>query len=1558
MTSKTLLRSVVPALFAGAIAMIATVGQAAAQDGSKIAFSSGRDGNTEIYVMDADGLHPTNLTNHPAGDSTPASSPDGKFIAFSSFRGGNRDIYVMDADGSNPTRLTYHLKNDVTPAFSPDGTKIAFSSGRDGNTEIYVMDADGSNLTNLTNNAASDVTPAFSPDGTIAFSSFRGGNRDIYVMNADGSNLTRLTDHADDDREPAFSPDGTKIAFNRGETLGNGEIYVMDAADGLNQWNLTNNAANDSQPTYSPDGTKIAFSSGRDGNTEIYVMDADGSNQTNLTNNPATDFQPAWGPLTDTDTDGDGVPDSEDNCPNDFNDQQEDADGDGVGDVCDNCPSDDNPDQLNGDDDSVGDACDNCPKNTNDSQADIDGDGRGTACDPNETSSGMKKATKKKLRKPPSSSLNPFTINSNGEDDNTFYAGTPHYRERDSGYGIIEFSAEPGFGVPRQPDIGHPDADDSRVIKLSPLSASAKFNGVYVALGTLNPNATLQQSSWHSIMTPDLYAAPGEPTVRFHNASHANGKSVGYEIDLEQQCGSQPCIPPGVTDVEITIAQVVELPATLCLDQSELTNSAGNPVPGRLTIKDCTTDKPEVRISPARFAALGKRTVLKDNDAFKATAQLIAELGADVKMSPNYPDDDVGTNYGGPIEFDKLVQTETTFEENQADSANAITTVTPVDGDSSSFVVSMVIPADLIARNLGISKIITIGQTWSSLTPVDFGNSQVRYGRLMVAFDEEAKITGRNVTLELENTLGSPPTFDGLPANYDLFPNGGGSAAHYNSLEQSVTGVRCNGCSWDWDGDNNTIRFNGGGEGVHVSGGGRVGPAHPCLTDARRLDPDTNTGQCAPDKGKRGKFRVKKLLIEGSMAALGGAESDIELEELVFYQAPDPNVTNNIHLQRAGGVSCAADSGRSLTVNPSDGELVANGPVDLSTCDCAGVERSCSRDEVARGDCLPTLPYSPSDTGVCNVKLKTMKLFGMGSPNNPLGTDLTLPTGIGVALAFRAGNGQIGAKSYNPLNDRCDAGPAAKIEVSVIEGFLNGMTIGGGANKDPDTAEGLTEDHPKAVAPNVYCIDRVRIDKAEVGIVVGPNADARASSLDIQDTQFMSVFVANGGANVATVENTSPPCPSIDEDELACLSAAEENACSECKKGGESYLAVSGAGKTAPAKLEMTGSNVCLKEGKPSCGLNLVLGPLNVDPETLVAEKELTIWRKQSSLAGVAVYLTNGADTIVKPKLMKVKMRGNNIGSAKRSQGNNSSACFGIDNREGREAEIGLDAVDNCCLGGDGECHTAEDGTPQLAGLVEDTETLFTDTQVQTDAGDEWNPGGADRAVDHKCYGVPARGAPSVNEVVRLNDGIIDPPVVTDATVNRAISFCNPVNIEGNGIQDLEAHLTCYDIDEETPPLPTVTVKTLLGPSDTVTLGKANRLCVPAIKNEVGELGQLQARLNHFKCYETKEKAPKGTKTEEPLDLEDQLEDQLETTSTVVKNGPFLVCNAVSKHDVPIVEGPGIAQHLACFSIQDAAGKRKSSITTVNAEDQFNSVELDLDKGRWLCVPANVEVVP
>jgi hypothetical protein len=201
------------------------------------------------------------------------SAPQGGVgrIAFSSTRNGNDDVFVMNADGNFPIDLTNNPSSDVDPAWSPDGTKVAFASDRDGDNEIYVVDGDGTGLVKLTNNSSDDRDPAWSPNGDyLAFRSNRTGNNEIFRMTASGGSQTNLTNNGASDFAPDWSPDGSEIAFQRftsGSGNGQGNEVLKANADGQGQTNLTNNAAsiNDGQPAWAPNGNTIAFHSSRDG---------------------------------------------------------------------------------------------------------------------------------------------------------------------------------------------------------------------------------------------------------------------------------------------------------------------------------------------------------------------------------------------------------------------------------------------------------------------------------------------------------------------------------------------------------------------------------------------------------------------------------------------------------------------------------------------------------------------------------------------------------------------------------------------------------------------------------------------------------------------------------------------------------------------------------------------------------------------------------------------------------------------------------------------------------------------------------------------------------------------------------------------------------------------------------------------------------------------------------------------------------------------------------------------------------------------------------------------
>jgi TolB protein len=142
---------------------------AVSPEGSKIAFSSDRDGDYEIYVMDANRPQGADnplvqLTDNTVDDSSPDWSPDGKRIVYETFRGGNEEVVVMNADGTSKKNLTHNPASDRWPAFSPNGAMMVFSRATsDGRWQVWKMRADGTGQVRLTSDAYEGLYPDWRP---------------------------------------------------------------------------------------------------------------------------------------------------------------------------------------------------------------------------------------------------------------------------------------------------------------------------------------------------------------------------------------------------------------------------------------------------------------------------------------------------------------------------------------------------------------------------------------------------------------------------------------------------------------------------------------------------------------------------------------------------------------------------------------------------------------------------------------------------------------------------------------------------------------------------------------------------------------------------------------------------------------------------------------------------------------------------------------------------------------------------------------------------------------------------------------------------------------------------------------------------------------------------------------------------------------------------------------------------------------------------------------------------------------------------------------------------
>ena len=258
----------------------------------------------EIAVSRSDGSRLRTLTDTRAFEACASWSPDGDHLLFCRFKGSGFDLWIMDADGGEPRNLTSTPDIDETfGAFSPDGTRIAFMStaSGDGSTDIWVMEADGAVPTQLTDEPApgGDWRPTWHADGRTLFferdvSDVDGNllSADIWTVDVETGAETQLTDTARMEFFPDVSPDGSRIVFS-----GDGDIYVMNA-DGSGEKRLTDHPRFEQAPTFSPDGTRIAYLrfSPDESTSDVFVMQADGGDVLRVTRTRGREAAPSWEP--------------------------------------------------------------------------------------------------------------------------------------------------------------------------------------------------------------------------------------------------------------------------------------------------------------------------------------------------------------------------------------------------------------------------------------------------------------------------------------------------------------------------------------------------------------------------------------------------------------------------------------------------------------------------------------------------------------------------------------------------------------------------------------------------------------------------------------------------------------------------------------------------------------------------------------------------------------------------------------------------------------------------------------------------------------------------------------------------------------------------------------------------------------------------------------------------------------------------------------------------------------------------------------------------------------
>jgi Tol biopolymer transport system component len=174
------------------------------------------------------------LTRGTSMDRQPIFSPDGERLAFTSDRSGNTDIWQMDLRRNQLTNLTDHPADDMDPAYTPDGKGMIWTSNRNGHLEIYMADHDGGRARRVTNDGVDAQNATMTAEGQwVVYTSSHPSKKGIWKVHPDGSGAERIASGVY--FNPEVSPDGKYALYIASIQPTMNVIRVLRIEDGVQE---------------------------------------------------------------------------------------------------------------------------------------------------------------------------------------------------------------------------------------------------------------------------------------------------------------------------------------------------------------------------------------------------------------------------------------------------------------------------------------------------------------------------------------------------------------------------------------------------------------------------------------------------------------------------------------------------------------------------------------------------------------------------------------------------------------------------------------------------------------------------------------------------------------------------------------------------------------------------------------------------------------------------------------------------------------------------------------------------------------------------------------------------------------------------------------------------------------------------------------------------------------------------------------------------------------------------------------------------------------------------